>query len=183
MRIVICTMQVPFVRGGAEVLVQSLQRELVARGHQADIVQLPLNWQSKAGLLRGYLMWRMLDLSAIEGQQVDMLIPTKFPSFVVQHSNKVTWLVQQLRQIYDLYGTKFSVYGHQEQDRPFQKMVQRADTQTLSESRRLFAISQTVADRLAHYNGLRAEVLYPPPKKTACSITRPTATMYWPSAA
>jgi glycosyltransferase involved in cell wall biosynthesis len=163
MRIVICTMQVPFLRGGAEFLVESLQQELVSRGHQVEVVQMPLNWQDKAGLLKGYLAWRMLDLKMVEGQKVDLLIATKFPSFVIPHDNKVTWLIQQFRQVYDLYGTEYSPYGHQQEDRSFQQIVQLADTRTLAESRRLFTISQNVADRLAQYNRLQAQVLYPPP--------------------
>lgn len=162
MRIVICTMQVPFLRGGAEFLIESLKRELLARGHQAEVVQLPLHWQDKAGLLKGYLAWRMLDLSMVEGQKVDLLIATKFPSFVIPHDNKVTWLIQQFRQIYDLYGSDYSPYGHRQEDRGFQQIVHLADTRTLAESRRLFAISQNVANRLAQHNGLQAEVLYPP---------------------
>jgi len=164
MRIAICTMQVPFQRGGAELLVESLQRELIARGHQAEIIQMPLDWQHKAGLLKGYLAWRMLDLSMVEGQKVDLLIATKFPSFIIQHPNKVTWLIQQFRQAYDLYGTEYSPYGHQPEDRGLQQIIHQADTLTLGESQRLFSISQNVANRLANYNGLQATTLYPPPQ-------------------
>jgi glycosyltransferase involved in cell wall biosynthesis len=162
MRIVICTMQVPFLRGGTEFLVESLKQELLARGHQAEIVQFPLRWQDKAGLMKGYLAWRLLDLSMIEGQTVDLLIATKFPSFVIRHHNKVTWLIQQFRQVYDLYGSEYSPYGHQPEDRGFQRIVQAADTRTLAESQRLFAISKNVVERLRQNNGLQAEVLYPP---------------------
>ena len=161
-RIVICSMQVPFLRGGTELLVESLRRELLARGHQVDIVQLPLNWEERAGVVKGYLTWRLLDLAMVEGQKVDLLIATKFPSFVVLHENKVTWLIQQFRQVYDLYGSEYSPYGHRPEDRGFREIVQAADTRTLAESQRLFAISRNVVKRLAHYNGLQAEVLYPP---------------------
>ena len=40
MRILITTVQVPFVRGGAEVLAESLCERLVGAGHQAEIVAL-----------------------------------------------------------------------------------------------------------------------------------------------
>ena len=164
MRILVCTMQVPFVQGGAEALVKSLVRELAARGHHADVVQMPVDWPNKASLLKGYLAWRMLDLSTFEGARIDLVIATKFPSFAVEHPNKVTWLVQQFRQLYDLYGTEYSTYGHQLEDRAFQQVIHRADTRALAESRRLFAISRNVAGRLADYNRLQAEVLYPPPQ-------------------
>ena len=165
MRILVCTMQVPFVQGGAEALVESLVRELRARGHHADVVQMPVDWPNKASLLKGYLTWRMLDLSTFEGAKTDLVIATKFPSFATEHPNKVIWLVQQFRQLYDLYGTEYSTYGHQPEDRAFQQIIQRADTRALAASRRLFAISQNVAGRLATYNRLQAQVLYPPPKQ------------------
>lgn len=164
MRILVCTMQVPFLQGGAEALVKSLVRELVARGHHADVVQMPVDWQNRSRLLNGYLAWRMLNLSTFEGSKIDLIIATKFPSFASEHPNKVTWLVQQFRQLYDLYGTRYSTYGHQPQDGAFQQIIQRADTRTLAESQRLFAISRNVADRLAKYNRLQAQVLYPPPQ-------------------
>jgi glycosyltransferase involved in cell wall biosynthesis len=163
MKVLICTMQVPFLRGGGtELLVESLRRQLLAAKHQVDVVQLPLNWQDRAGLLQGYLAWRTLDLATVEGERVDLLIATKFPSFIAPHGSKVTWLVQQFRQLYDLYGTQYSPYGHREADRTLQRIVHAADTRALAESRRLFAISKNVARRLAQYNGLQAEVLYPP---------------------
>jgi hypothetical protein len=40
-RIAICAAQIPFIRGGAEVLYESLRDELVRRGHRAEIVSLP----------------------------------------------------------------------------------------------------------------------------------------------
>ena len=163
MRVLICSSQVPFVWGGAEVLVEGLRRQLAACGHQVDVVQMPINWQKKGDLLKGYLAWRFLDLVAVEGQAVDLLIATKVPSFVVQHPHKVTWLIHQLRQVYDLYGTEFSPYGHHAEDQELRQIVRRADTQGLAESRKLFAISANVAARLARYNGLQAQVLYPPP--------------------
>jgi glycosyltransferase involved in cell wall biosynthesis len=164
MRIILCLGQVPFVHGGAENLVQTLRQELAARDHQVDVVQLPLRWDVRASVLQGYLAWRLLDLAVVEGQKTDLLIATKFPSFVIRHPNKVTWLIQQFRQIYELYGSEYSPYGHQPEDRAFRQIIRQADTQTLGESRRLFTISQNVANRLARNNGLRADVLYPPPK-------------------
>ena len=41
MRIVISTVQIPFIRGGAEHLAEGLRDALVAAGHQAEIVAVP----------------------------------------------------------------------------------------------------------------------------------------------
>ena len=43
-------------------------------------------------------------------------------------------------------------------------MLTKLDRRGLGEARARFAISKNTADRLARYNGLDAEPLYPPPK-------------------
>ncbi|MDX1632992.1 MAG: glycosyltransferase family 4 protein, partial [Thermoanaerobaculia bacterium] len=163
-RICICSAQVPFVRGGAENLAESLRDELVRRGFPAEIVTLPFNWSSRTRILKSALAWRMIDLTeSVEGP-IDLVIATRFPSYVVRHPNKVVWLVHQLRQIYDLKGTRYSDFGDAPEDENTAELVRGIDRRCLSEARRLFAISRNTADRLERFNDLRAESLYPPPK-------------------
>lgn len=166
-RILICGAQTPFVRGGAENLIDSLAAELTARGHEVDQVRLPFSLASRNRLVESALAWRLLDLTAVEGRPVDRVIATRFPSYLVRHPNKIVWLVHQLRQIYDLKGTRYSDFCDGDPvDRRTVELVRRMDRRTLGEARRLFAISRNTADRLAEHNGLQAEVLYPPPKLT-----------------
>lgn len=163
-RILICATQIPFIHGGAEVLVTSLQRELTKHGWMTEVVRLPFRCYPATEVVKGYLAWRMLDLIGAQSEAVDLVITTKFPSFAVRHPRKVTWLVHQFRRVYELYGSQYSPYGHQFEDYRLQRLVRRADTWTLAESRKLFAISHNVALRLARNNGLQAQVLYPPPQ-------------------
>lgn len=162
MRIAICAVQVPFERGGAEVLVEGLRRQLVARGHSVDVVSLPVKWYPGERLLSSCLQWRMLDLSEANGRPIDLVIATKFPSYVIKHANKVTWLVHQHRQAYDWYGTALSDFSPTPESARLRQSIIQVDQRSLSESRRLFAISRNVADRLQRFNGLHAGVLYPP---------------------
>jgi glycosyltransferase involved in cell wall biosynthesis len=161
-RIIICAAQVPFARGGAEVLVEGLRRQLTARGHAVDVVSLPLRWYPPAQLISSCLAWRMLDLTEANGQRIDIVISTKFPSYAVRHPNKVTWLVHQYRQAYDWYGTPLSELSPAPDDVRLRQSIFDIDRRTLGESKRLFAISRNVAGRLQRYNGLAADVLYPP---------------------
>jgi len=163
-RAIICTSQVPLVRfGGTEALVDRLQQALQGRGLQVDVVRIPFRHYPKSEILKGHLMWRLLNLSESEGNKIDLVIATKFPSFLVQHPNKVTWLVHQFRQAYDWVGTPLSAFDPNE-DRSLLQAIRHMDTKALAESRRLFAISRNVAARLARYNGLQAVPLYPPPQ-------------------
>ena len=162
MRILVCTTQVPFARGGAETLAEGLRDALHARGHEADLVALPFAWTPRANILRGALAWRLLDLTRIEGRPVDLVIATKFPSYAVRHPRKVVWLVHQHRQAYDWYGTSLSDWGAQPGDAEARRALLELDRRTLGEAHKLFAISRNVAKRLRHGNGLAAEPLYPP---------------------
>lgn len=163
-RILVCTAQTPFVWGGSEILADSLARELSKRGWPVDVIRMPFRWYPKAEILKSYMMWRLIDLTEAESQPIDLVIATRFPSFAVQHPYKVTWLVQQFRQAYDLFGTEHSHFKAVPEDEQLRQSIRRIDTQALIESHRLFTISQNVANRLFRYNGLKAKPLYPPPQ-------------------
>lgn len=161
-RILLLNSQIPFARGGAELLVDGLAAALVERGFEVDRVALPFSLASRPQLVRSALAWRMLDVEAVEGRQVDLVIATRFPSYLVRHPNKVVWLIHQLRQVYDLSGGRYSDFDGSPRDRRAAEMVRRMDRRTLGEARRLFTISKNVAERLRRFNGLDAEPLYPP---------------------
>ena len=113
-RVLVCDVQVPFVHGGAEILVRELVRQLGAAGHVADMVSVPFKWYPKEEILGHAAAWRLLDLSESNGQPVDVAIATKFPSYFVRHHHKVTWLVHQYRAAYELCGTPYSDFEHVE---------------------------------------------------------------------
>lgn len=163
-RVVVCASHVPFVRGGAEILVESLVDELVRRGFETEVVALPFSWTPRLQLLRTGLAWRMVDLEQANGKPIDLVIATKFPSYFVRHPNKVVWLIHQFRQVYDLLGTEFSDFGDGAEDRATAEMLHTMDGRTLAEARELFSISRNTAERLQRFNGLRATPLYPPPR-------------------
>lgn len=163
MRIAVCRPQVPFALGGAEILAETLVTELERRDHAVDLVTVPFKWYPGAKVLSQALLWRLLDLEETDGDPIDLVIATKFPSYVVRHPNKVVWLVHQFRQAYELHGTELTHFADDAAGREIRRRVQRLDRSTLGEARRLFAISGNVAERLHRSTGLKAEVLHPPP--------------------
>lgn len=162
MRILICTAQIPFARGGAELLSEGLRDALRAHGHEAEIVALPFVWTPRPNILKSALAWRLLDLTQVGGQPVDAIICTKFPSYAACHPRKIVWLVHQHRQAYDWYGTPLSDWGAQPDDAEARRQLQRLDRRTLGEAHKLFTISHNVAARLRRFNQLAATPLYPP---------------------
>ncbi len=161
--VLVCEAQVPFVHGGAELHVRGLVDQLDRRGYRAERVSIPFKWYPKEELLTHAAAWRMVDLSESNGQRIDLVIATKFPTYFVRHPNKVTWLFHQYRAIYDLLGTGYSEFGHTEADVRLRDRLIALDRQMLGESTRLFSNAKNTAARLAHYNGMTAEPLYHPP--------------------
>jgi len=75
----------------------------------------------------------------------------------------VVWLIHQYRQAYDQYGTPYSDLTSSPEDRRTREVIARIDQVGLSEARKVFANSQTVAARLRRFNGIASEPLYHPP--------------------
>jgi glycosyltransferase involved in cell wall biosynthesis len=162
--VLVCEAQVPFVHGGAEVHVRQLVRELRARGFQTELVSVPFKWYPKEEILPHAAAWRLLDLSESNGQPVDLVIGTKFPSYFVRHPRKIAWLIHQYRAAYELCGTAYSDFAQTERDVGLRDTLMRLDTEMLGECAKIFANAKNTASRLARFNGLHAEPLYHPPQ-------------------
>src|SRR6185503_12101600 len=130
-------------------LVDSLRDELRSRDFEVDVVALPFNWPTRTELLKGGLAWRLLNLTEAAGKRIDLVIATRFPSYLIKHPNKVVWLIHQLRQAYDLLRTRYSDFSdRQPQDAKALEIIRAMDRLTLSEARAVYTISSNVADRL-----------------------------------
>lgn len=160
--ILVLGVKVPFTRGGQEVLVNSLCRELRARNHDVDVLELPYSPLPKESLLTQAAWWRSLDLNKIAGREVDLVIATKFPSYFARHKRKSLWLVHQHRAIYDLYGGRYSDFSDDPRDEALRRMLFEGDLAALRECSYRSGISRNVVKRLQEYCELDAQALYPP---------------------
>ena len=162
--VLVCAVQTPYIRGGAEILVEDLRDRLAARGYRVDVVSLPFRAYPPSEIVRQALAWRLLEVTESWGEKVDLVIPTKFPSWLVSHPRKVPWLFHQHREAYDLLGSRFCGFSESEEDLRVVAAIRAMDAAALGECRERFAISRNVAGRLARWSGLGAEALYPPPR-------------------
>jgi len=162
-RVLVLGAQVPFVRGGAELLNESLLKEInKLQGIKAELVQLPFKWYPEEQMLNDLAAWRLLDISEANGNKIDLVIGTKFPTYAVQHEKKILWLVHQHRTLYDLENTQFdglySVKGSQH----IRDKLRQLDEKFIGECAKKYTIASNVSDRLKKFNGLTAQTLYPP---------------------
>jgi len=162
-KVLVCEARVPFVRGGAELHVEGLVSELQRHGYQTEAVAIPFKWYPKEELLAQAAAWRLVDLSEANGERIDAVIATKFPTYFVRHPHKVTWLFHQYRAIYDLAGTPYGEFTHSEADVRLRDRLIALDTEVLAESVRLFTNGRNTAARVARFNGLTAQPLHHPP--------------------
>jgi glycosyltransferase involved in cell wall biosynthesis len=161
-RIVIATVQIPFVSGGAESHAAGLKAALERAGHEAEIVTVPFNPAVPERIADQMLACRLLDLTEIHGTRVDRLIGLKFPAYLIPHPNKVVWVLHQHRAAYDLWNYPFEDLSASPRGIIVREAIRRAD-QLLTEARAVFANSKNIANRLGHFCGINATPLYHPP--------------------
>jgi len=154
--------QVPFVQGGAELLNESLVREInKLDGIKAELVNMPYKWYPEEQMLNDIMAWRLVDLSEANGVKIDLVIGTKFPTYAIKHENKVLWLVHQFRQMYDLANTEFdSAHGGEQVTR---NKIKSLDNKFFNECQKIYTIAETVSERLKKFNNFDSAPLLPPP--------------------
>lgn len=163
-KIVITFPNIPFFSGGAELHVAALRENLQKRGYNAEIVELPFKWYPLQHLYEQMLMWKLVDLSESNGEKVDLVIGTKWPSYLARHDNKIIWLIHQQREAYDNVEMEFSQFNKEKPGHVYLQQFRDADTVAIKEAKKVFTISKNVSNRLEQYNGIASEPLYHPPK-------------------
>lgn len=162
--ITVVTSAPPLTEGGHLVLARALERALREAGHRAGIVTTPANRFGRQG--RAYVATYFTDLGLTgNGDRVDQVISLRFPSYAVRHPRHVCWLVHTMREYYDLWDRFSSGLSPQgrAKERVRRRLIHSADTYCFRRLQRLYAISDTVRDRVARWNHVRAETIHPPP--------------------
>ncbi len=163
MRIVIATVQVPFVWGGAEYLAKGLKEALERAGHEAEIVAVPFKWYPPERIPEHILACRLLDLTESCGEKINLLLGLKFPAYYIKHPNKILWILHQHRPAYDLWGTKYQDIPLNQLGLRVREIIIQSDNHFLREVRKIYTISRNVSSRLQKFNNIDSTPLYHPP--------------------
>ncbi len=156
MDVLVCSTQVPHMRGGLELLVEGLVRALSEAGHRAEAVRIPAAWD-RDRLLDAPAAWRMVPLDA------DVVIPVNFPAYYARHPRKVVWLAHQHRAAYDGIDQPWSDIGLDDTSLEVQRQLSVWDETALGEAVARFTISGVVSDRMSRFCGLDSTPIYHPP--------------------
>lgn len=163
MRILIATVQVPFIRGGADAHAEGLRDALRDNGHQTEIIAVPFKWYPPETILDHMLACRLLDVTEVAGAPIDLLIGLKFPAYLIRHPQRVLWILHQHRTAYDLWDHPLGDLIYASNGLAVRDAIRQADRQLIPQSRAIYANSGNVAKRLKHYCGIDATPLYHPP--------------------
>lgn len=162
MKIIVGTVQVPFVTGGAEFLAQNLKAALCEAGHEAETVTMPFVDTPISRIEEHIIAARLMDQEYSWGGRADLFIGLKFPAYYMPHPNKVIWVLHQHRAAYELFDTEYSNIKNDREGKAVKHVIENADKRYLAEAKRIFTISHNVADRLQRYSGLSGQPLYHP---------------------
>jgi glycosyltransferase involved in cell wall biosynthesis len=162
-RILVAAPQVPFLRGGAELHAELTVAALRRAGHEVDLATLPYTWTGEIDSMNQALAWRLTNFEAAAPGPVDLVIATKYPSYLARHPNKVAWVFHQQREVYDLHPTAFGNFSLAEEHVALREALVELDLEALAECRALFTNSGNTARRLEQYCGIDATPLYAPP--------------------
>ncbi len=164
-RILVITSSPPFVEGGHLVIARALVRALCEHGHEAELTITPSNRFGRQAA--AYMANWMTDVGRTgSGDRVDQVITTRYPSYAVRHERHVCWLNHPMREYYDLWDSWSATLSPQGRlkERVRRALIHAADTYLFKHNvTQLFAQSKTVQKRLARWNSVTSEVLYPPP--------------------
>ncbi len=152
---IVCCTQASGEIGGAERLYHGLHKALLAEGCDARIVSVPGDESTFQQVLDNYEYCRQLDLSGF-----DLVISTKTPTFAVKHPRHVLWLVHTARVFYDMFEESFPAAGRELKEQ--RALIQKMDTELLSNIPVRFTIGNEVSQRMMQFNGVDSSVIHPP---------------------
>lgn len=157
MKIGLVSSAVPLANGGYRFIVEWLEAQLRERGHAVETVYIP-STDNPDTLLEQMAAFRSINLS----ESYERVITFRPPAHVVQHPRKVVWFIHHIRIFYDMWDSPYRPFPDTALWRALREQITVADTNALAGAHRVFSNSRVVADRLSVFNGIDAEVLYPP---------------------
>lgn len=175
MRVALVNNFAPYLRGGAEILVDDLVDQLRQHGHDPVLFRIP--WPESFSRLPSAVQYARM----MQFDEFDRVIAFKFPAYCINHQAKVMWLFHQYRQVYDLWD---SDYGHRPApvSNSIRKFILDVDRADIPESRHIFTIGQEVSKRLLRFNGIHSvSMMYPLNKQDTYYSNSTGNYLYYPS--
>jgi glycosyltransferase involved in cell wall biosynthesis len=147
---------VPFIDGGATNIVKWLANKLELSGFNTEIIWIPED-HAPDKILQQVKIYELLDLS-----DADLVITFRPMSHLIKHPNKIVWFIHHIRSFYDLWDTESHDSFRTKKNKKIREIIINLDTVSFHTAKRIFTNSVETQNRLAKFNGINSEVLYPP---------------------
>ena len=158
MRIIIPSIQVPFIKGGSILMTDGLKKALDKFGYETEIVTIPFKFFPASSISETIDFCSQQDFNDFNGYKVDCIIALQFPAYYVRHDKKIIWLMHQHRAAYDLLGTSSDSIEEDVRDK-----IVKYDNREFVQHRKMYCMSKNIARRLKKFNNIEAKPLYHPP--------------------
>ena len=159
MRIVIPSVQVPFISGGSILMTNGLANALKQAGHEVEIVTIPFKFFPESDVEALMDFWLTQNFNSFNGYEIDKVISLQFPAYYVRHRDKTIWLMHQHRPVYDSYHPE----NASNELKRLKDKIHQLDTVELKKYKSIYTMSKNVSLRLRKYNDIHSIPLYHPP--------------------
>lgn len=177
MKIAIFNTMTPFVKGGAEIQAEDLERELVLRNHSVDLFRIPFPDYNLSKYLETFY-----SILSLNFNKYDKIIILKFPAFYVEHKDKILWMCHQFRQVYELWNTEYGFNDKEKKLCVIKKIITELDNKYISSANKIFTNGLEVQQRYLKYNNGKSIPLYPPLKDNTIFYNKSQGNyFYYPS--
>ena len=154
--------------GGFEIVVQIIEENLKALGHNIDIIKIdmlkkryelgdfiiPEDIYDKNEEFFRYTM-SIKEYEKLNLNNYDLVISTQPPSFAIKHPNIIVLFYHHLKIYYDLYDVYLECIAKDKEIHEYSKnIIRRIDSRYIDNSKFYFAGSEHVGKRLQFFNGI-----------------------------
>jgi glycosyltransferase involved in cell wall biosynthesis len=169
MRILIPSIQAPFIFGGAQMMTDGISNALKRHGHEVEIIRFPFKFYPESYLEQSMDYCVNNDFTQFNHYPIDMVLALQFPAYYVQHPNKTLWLMHQHRVMYELTHMQPKTDEYEQ----LKAKVIEFDNRELANCKKRFSMCQNVSNRLSRFNGIDSQPVYHPPANFERFICQP----------
>lgn len=163
MRVAVASVQVPFIRGGAEIMADQLTMALTRHGHTVELITKPFRFNPFSAVRKAMDSWEEEDFSTFDCGPIDKVLCLKFPCYYLSHPGKVVWLMHQHRSVYELFNTPYGECEQTSGANEFRSEIIERDTRAFKSARSIFTISSRVSERMQAFNAIPSRPIHQPP--------------------
>lgn len=148
------------IKGGNQLIMETITNAINKyTKHNATNIFLPSKHYPLTSLFKSYYKYYRTDFS-----EYDLVISSKYPSYVIRHKDHICFFAHRFRQFYDWwpdYKKSIQGYGNKAITYGARLLIKKIDSHFLKKAKKIYAYSKFLKARLEQ-SGIKSELLYAP---------------------